>query len=343
MRSAPRCSALLSASFLAVSLAACGGYNSMFPRREDIFKPIPVELGATRVQGSDTSYVLGGRGYQLVVDDRALLPDAKTTLERIGSSWRQYFAADPATLTVVLRSPAERGERADSTPRAPAAPGAVVLVASRRFEEGDPREAMNARLLEGRVALPVARAWLAALANGGTPSTDTTAAASWRPPRDPRIPDWIESAVPALVVGAPDVEFVAARLTRERDKLLPLRTLLSGERPATARDSARRDESDDAPRARGRGEVRRQARDEPLSGARLFDAQALAFAEFLADREGRPFVGRVVTAALRGAPDEALREATLLPKDLDGLDRAWRSWLEDQAANAPGRRRAGGR
>ena len=343
MRPAFRFSAAaLPGVLLATSLAGCGGYNSMFPRREDIFKPIPIDLGDVSVQGADTSYVLGGRGYRLVVKDRDLLPDAKTTLDRIGASWRQYFAADPTVLTVVLRSPPAKGEKrasADSARPAPSA-GTLIVQTGRLFGENDPREAMNARMLEGRIAMPVARAWLASLANGGTPpAPDTSAAARqlrWTP-SDPRLPDWIESAVPQLVAGASDADFVAAEVARQRDKLLPIRSLLTAARPAVPRDSARRDERID-PRGGGRGErggFSRGGRNGPaLEGARLFDAQAVTFAEFLADREGRPFLGRVVTAAMgAGSIESALRDATTLPHDIDSLDRAWRTWLEDRAAN----------
>lgn len=336
-------SAALPVVLLAASLAGCGGYNSMFPRREDIFKPIPIEIGDVSVQGVDTSYVLGGRGYRLVVKDRDLLPDAKTTLDRIGASWRQYFAADPAVLTVVLRTPPVKGEKrppADSARPTPTA-GTLVLQTGRRFGENDPREAMNARMLEGRIAMPVARAWLASLANGGTPpAPDTSAAARqlrWSP-SDPRVPDWIESAVPQLVAGATDADFVAAEVVRQRDKLLPIRSLLTAARPAVPRDSARRDDDRSDPRGGGRGDrgYSRGGRNSPaLDGARLFDAQAVTFAEFLADREGRAFVGRVVAATMgAGSIETALRDATTLPHDIDSLDRAWRTWLEDRAANA---------
>ena len=344
MRSALRLSALSSV----VALAACGGHNSMFPRREDIFKPIPLEIGDVSVQGGDTSYVLGGRGYRLVVRDRDLLPDAKLTLDRVGSSWRQYFSADPALVTVVLRSPPAKGAPAADSARPAPAPGSLVLVAGRRFAEDDPREAMNARMLEGRIALPIARAWLSSLAHGGTPPVADTGAAGRRrlwSPTDPKIPDWIESALPSLVVGAGDADYVASELTRQRDKLLTLRALLTSARPVVAGDSERRgDDMDPMEGRRGGGRVSRAVRGSPaLEGARLFDAQAVTFAAFLADREGRPFVGRVVAAAMTdGAIDSALREATVLPRDVESLDRAWRSWLEDHAANDRGRGRMGG-
>jgi hypothetical protein len=250
-------SAALPGVVLAASLAGCGGYNSMFPRREDIFKPIPVNLGDLSVQGGDTSYVLGGRGYWLVVRDRDLLPDAKTTLDRIGASWRQYFAADPTVLTVVLRTPPAKGEKrapADSARPAPVA-GTLVLQTGRLFDENDPREAMNARMLEGRIAMPVARAWLASLANGGTPPAPDTGVASRRlrwSPSDPRVPDWIESAVPQLVAGATDADFVAAEVARQRDKILPIRSLLTATRPAVPGDTVRRDDERRDPRQGGR-------------------------------------------------------------------------------------------
>ena len=334
-------SAALPGAVLAASLVGCGGYNSMFPRREDIFKPIPVNLGDVSVQSGDTSYVLGGRGYRLVVKDRELLPDAKTTLDRIGASWRQYFEADPAVLTVVLRTPPAKGERTaagDSARPAPTA-GTLVLQTGRLFGENDPREAMNARMLESRIAMPIARAWLASLANGGTPPAPDTSATSrqmrWTP-TDPRVPDWIESAVPQLVAAVRDADFVAAEVARQRDKLLPIRALLTATRPAVPVDSERRDDERMDPRMARSGRGGRGGRSGPaLEGARLFDAQAVTFAAFLADREGRPFVGRVVAATMgAGSIETALREATTLPHDLDSLDRTWRAWLEDRAANS---------
>jgi hypothetical protein len=34
-----------------------------------------------------------------------------------------------------------------------------------------------------------------------------------------------------------------------------------------------------------------------------------------------------------GSIETALRDATTLPHDIDSLDKAWRAWLEDRAAN----------
>ena len=152
-----------------VLAVGCGGYNSMFPRREEIFKPIPVEIGEERVQGADTSYVLAGTGYQVVARDRELLPEAKSALDRVAGNWRQYFGAEPAAVTVVLRPPARRGSRPDSVAPAPN-PGTtgVVFVAARRprDDERDLRSMPDLGMRDGATTLPVVRAWLSAPAGG---------------------------------------------------------------------------------------------------------------------------------------------------------------------------------
>jgi len=50
--------------------------------------------------------------------------------------------------------------------------------------------------------------------------------------------------------------------------------------------------------------------------------------QFLARREGRAFVGRLVDRVLDGATVEAaLADARSLPASLDALDRTWRVWV----------------
>jgi len=345
-----------------VTVAGCGGYNSMFPRREEIFKPIPVSLGEERVQGSDTSYVLAGTGYQIVTRDRELLPDAKSTLDRVAGIWRQYFGAEPAAVTVVLRPPMRRGSRPDSVTPAPN-PGTtgVVFVAARRpsDDERDRRRMPDLGMRDGASTLPLVRAWLSALAGGysgssapAAPAVDTGAGSPRSPfarVDDPRLADWIESAVPSLVVTAPDAEIIALQLTQHPERILPLRTLLTSARPTSGADSSARDRQTDSDRVAqrgGRGGPPAGGRGVPtLSGARLFDAEAVSFANFLAEREGRPFLGRVVRVLIAGGPlEDALKDVTVLPRDVEGLERAWRSWIEVQASNAKdrGRRRAAG-
>ncbi|MFL5578144.1 MAG: hypothetical protein ACJ79S_19505 [Gemmatimonadaceae bacterium] len=335
---------------LLAPLAACKTLRETFPRREDVFKPIPVSLGEERVTGKDTSYVLAGRGYQVITRDRELLPDAKTALDRTSSAYRRYFVADPPTVGVLLRTPPRKGARPDSL----AMPGArVVTMTGWRERDDDPRRGMlPPEVRSGFVALPLARAWLAALADSlagpladslrapasapagtGSPASAGRAAAT-AAREDPRVPDWVERAVPALVAGEGSVDFVSLQLAQHPDKLLPLRSVVTAPRPAAPADS---DQGARGGRGTPRGGGRRGGA--PLSGAALYDAQAVSFAEFLAEREGRQFVGQLATALIRGRSfDQAIAGAGTVPHDLDTLDRAWRGWLEVQRADYESRR-----
>jgi hypothetical protein len=343
---------------LLAPLAACKTLRETFPKREDVFKPIPVSLGEERVAGKDTSYVLAGRGYQVITRDRELLPEAKTALDRSSAAYRRYFASEPPTVGVLLRAPRRKGQRPDSL----AMPGAhVVTMTGWRERDVDERRGPPPEAQSAYAAIPLANAWLAALADslsgplpdslraaasasgapaGGADRPGGTRAAGTR--ADPRIPDWVESAVPALVAGSFGTDYVSVQLARQQDKLLPLRSIVTAPRPAAPSDSGRdaRGGRSGGTQTRGRGGSRSLP---ALSGATLFDAQAVSFAQFLAEREGRPFVGQMTAALLRGRPfDQAIAGASTVPHDLDALDRAWRAWLDVQRADfesrGPGRR-----
>lgn len=362
---------------LLVPLAACKTLRETFPKREDVFKPIPVSLGEERVVGRDTSYVLSGRGYQVITRDRDLLPDAKTALDRTSSAYRRYFAADPPVVGVLLHTPPRKGQRPDSL----VMPGAhVVTMTGWRESDDDTRSgALPPEARSGFVALPLARAWLAALADSlagplpdslrapaskpATPGPATTPTPTPTPgptasrpapagpaagpaSDDPRVPDWLERAVPPLVAGSMGTDLISLQLAQHPDKLMPLRSVVTAPRPAAPADASQDGPANRNGRAMPRGGYPAQGRGvrgaPALSGAALFDAQAVSFADFLAQREGRPFVGQVATALIRGRSfDQAIAGATTVPRDVDTLDRAWRAWLDTQRADfesrGPGR------
>ena len=65
-----------------------------------------------------------------------------------------------------------------------------------------------------------------------------------------------------------------------------------------------------------------------LEGAELFRAQAIAFALFLAEHEGREFLGILTDRLLSGESAEtALTAAATLPDDLAGIEKAWKDWM----------------
>src|SRR5688572_28752378 len=86
------------------ALSACSSIREMFPSREEVFKPIPVTIGDTRVIGDDTVYVLESPEYELVAPMRELLPDARKALDHTAREYRRVFGDDPQRIVVELRA-----------------------------------------------------------------------------------------------------------------------------------------------------------------------------------------------------------------------------------------------
>jgi hypothetical protein len=60
----------------------------------------------------------------------------------------------------------------------------------------------------------------------------------------------------------------------------------------------------------------------------MFYPQVLTLAQFLAEREGPEFIGRMAENFARGrSMPEILRGARNLPADLDSLQRVYAAWL----------------
>jgi hypothetical protein len=324
----------------------CGGsLRKAFPRREDVFKPVESTLGEERVVNGDTSYVLRGPGYELYARDRDALPDGQDALDQASASFRRFFSQTPPVVAVELRD-------SDRDTLALGANGRrAVVLATRRPDERQRRGFAGSGVPTG----PLVRAWLAARVDDLAGRVPPTTAASptvvpaggrapgtrgWRD--DARVPDWLETALPALVTDAPATEFLTQRLADAPDRLLPLATLFASSRPTATRDSGLVEELRDGrqPRGRLRGAIdRRGNANAPLAGALLFDAQALSIAQFIRQREGPAFLGTVTDALLRGGSVAAvLPQATTLPKTVDALDTAWRAWLRTEREDSERRR-----
>jgi hypothetical protein len=306
----------------------------MFPSREEVFKPIPVTIGDPRVIGDDTVYVLDSPEYELVAPMRELLPDARKALDQTVREYRRVFRDEPKKIVVELR-PVARDRVSDGwipdtvepadEPRRAVAP---VIVSEKRSSRPPVAPA-------GFLMLRAARAWLLARADYRVgrplPSAPGTA------PRfgdDARIPDWIEDAITDLVGGSPAQEMYVMRLA-ERPETLSLRDVLESARPEAAKDAQRRIQLPPTASTRPAGGVFMggpPARDRGrLEGAELFRAQSVAFAIFLAEHEGREFLGSLTDRLLSGEPAaSALASATTLPDELPEIEKAWREWMMKQ-------------
>ena len=324
----------------AAALTGCAGMQGMFPRHEDVFIPLESSTGEMRVVGGDTSYVLQGEGFRVVADDRRLLESVKQPLDDVAATYRRYFGAAPRVVRIRLVG-VEGSRRPDSTILRPDSAGTVVVPI--RVLDDRQRAMMRGRGRRGGITRPVVRAWLAALGDsvGAGPAADATTGAG--PRRG--LPDWAVQALPPLITGEPAPELMVVRAAQAADRLIPLRAVVTGARPAPdsggrGRDDSWRDPALD-PSLERAGEGRRGGgRDDDrrlpvLTGSSLFDAEAVAIAEYIAQREGRPFLGRAAALMAAGASfEEVLLQGRSIPRDIDGFERDWREWLAKQAAEA---------
>ena len=320
----------------AVLLAGCAHFKEWFPSHEDVITPIEPNVGVAHIVGKDTTWTLTGAGYELTSNKRSLLPVAQTALDGAASDFRSYFAGDPPTIPIVAIQAPRRGQRPDTARlRQITASGATPLFVRTADQE-------RGRYGPGQdfvVVSPVVRAWVNALATAGRRDTAIAPAAR------PAVARWLATAIPVLVVGNPDPDLVSLQVAKYPDRIVGLRSIFSGDRPTpTAEDSrdsvVRANPFDrDADRSQlgrrsGRGAFpMSRGGDLPaLSGAPLWDAEAISVAWFLAAKEGHAFLGHAARTMLAGGTiDDGLAGARMVPRDVDGLDRAWRDWLVQQA------------
>ena len=321
----------------AILVAGCASFSSAFPSHEDVFTPIAPTVGVARVQGKDTTWVLTGTGYELTSTNRALLPSVQTALDAAATDFRAYLGGDPPTVSVVALQ-LKRNQRPDTARVSQIRASGAIPVFVRLAEQG---RGMAVGMTSGDDMLsvsPVVRGWMSALASapasGAATTTGTTSSAG--------VPKWLEVAVPSLIGGWSDADILSAQVGLHPDRIIGLRSIFSGQRPADDSSArARRDndlnrEFDRRGREGNRREyqaARRNPKDLPaLSGAALWDAEAVSITNYLASREGRPFIGSTARALMSGATmDAVLGGAQMVPRDVDTLDRAWRDWLATQA------------
>jgi hypothetical protein len=180
---------------------------------------------------------------------------------------------------------------------------------------------------------PVVRAWVSAMTSAPNAAAVTGTSASAGVPR------WLEVAIPSLIGGWSDADIVSAQIGMHPDRIIGLRSVFSGERPAgdTTRRARRDDDAFDGAGRDRRRDGYQRTRPDPkdipaLSGAALWDAEALSITNYLATREGRPFIGTATRALMAGATmDQVLSGAQMVARDVDTLDRNWRDWVASQA------------
>ena len=288
-------------------LAGLGLGCSFFPKHEEVYIPIPLDIGQPLIEGDDTLYVLGGIGYRVIAPRQQVLADVQHDLDAAARQFQTYFDALPDTVTVRYIDSLEVREIRDfemlRLGGARVENGEIILPAR---PVGRMRNAPNAQP-PFRASIAAAHLWIDAHArrihagrHAAPGATDSL-----------RVPAWIESAMSdLLIVGS--MPGGAPQLWRSREDLVSLRDLFA---MSSLMETSERGRP-------GRGAVEKW---------NLLRLQSASVAAFIADREDPRFLGELAERLFAGVTiEEALRGAESLPGSVEQLEEQWRAWVRER-------------
>ena len=293
----PRWLAAALAATLVAPLAGC----SLFPRHEEVWEPVAPAIGERRITGTDTSYVVEGRGYQLVSESRQVLADVQPVADNASFRYRRYFGTDPAHVVAELIRARDLADTSAADSVLPPVDSARLVIPVRSRS----RDIRYANVSPQMAAQPLARRWLGARA-----ASEGDGAA---------MPGWVRVGMTEFIAATPLSEYLVSTLARDMKRAVPLAEFLTAPAPAYGESVT----GSQAQRPMSRGSRRR------LEGYALFAAQSIALLRFIEEREGTPFVTALYDRTARGeTPAAVLAEAQKLPTDPAALDAAWREWMK---------------
>lgn len=294
---------LLRLLLLPALVAGC----SYFPSHEEVYIPIPLQVGEQRIENGDTVYVLESTGYRLIAPRQQVLADARTDLDAAVRQFERIFGISPDTVTIryvdtlEMRNPGEREGQELS--------GARLLEGDLVLPTRPDVRARRGQVPPPRASPAAARRWMRSHARRirGDPEASTGAGDSLRAPA------WLMTGLADVIAYGVTTRGAQRQLWERRSEIIPLEELFA---LPTFMEG-------DPTRRLGRGQLERLT-------IRRF--QASSFASFVADREEPRFLGEFADRILAGrSVSEALRGAENLPTDVAELDRRWRDWVEAMA------------
>lgn len=294
-----------------LAATGCATLREMFPRRDEVFIPVPLPIGERRLVGGDSAWVLAGEGWEVRAGKQDPLIEADRILEASSRRWQRLFRGVPPLIVVEFHEwKGGRDRAAIDSVRAMADSARFVRVFY--VPEADQRRP-GASIVSPVIAMPVVLRWLAARLDSLAP-TVARAPGSIEP-----YPDWLETALPHWLTASATAAIGTQRIARlDADRLIPLAELLAMNRPPFPREEFR--EPGEPPPRMAAG--RRMQRPD------IFVAQSQALLEMIAEKEGEGFVGWMSDELARGSTMPAvLATAASLPRDVPGLERAFRDWL----------------
>lgn len=269
--------------------------------------------------------------YELHAPSDAIAQTVRVELDRGAATFGRYFGAAPPPIGVVVFKSVDEMRAFDWTPIQSRTSGVLPWLV--QFE-GNPT--VSASTVEGERALSHEACHMFLI--GQTSRTLGRAVVS--PPGsplsygDPALPDWFDEGVATLCEPESLHQSRVAQLRAAGDSTIPFPELFRMEHPAwrqlQAMLDAQRAATGDTAGRTGPGVTTLRVRRGALVGVRsgTFYSQTNSVLEFLAEREGPRFVGRLGEGLARGQTVEQVlaAHARTLPRDVAGLEREWKAW-----------------
>ena len=297
--------------FAVLATGGCKGFREMFPRREEVFIPVPLPIGERRLVGADSAWVLAGDGWEIRAPHQDPLVEAEKILEGTSRRWQRLFRGVPPLVVIEFHEwKGGRDRAAIDSVRAMSDSARLVRVFYVPEQE---MRGPSRSMVSPVVALPVVLRWLGARLDSVAP-TVARAPGSIEP-----YPDWIETALPHWLAATSTAAIGTSRVARlDADRLIPLSELLTMPRPPFPREEFREPGEPPPRMASGRR----------LQKPDIFVAESQALIDMIVEKEGEAFLGWMSDELARGSTiDAALATAATLPRNVAGLDQAFRDWL----------------
>ena len=294
-----------------LTATGCAALREMFPRREEVFIPVPLPIGERRLVGADSAWVLTGDGWEVRAPRQDPLVEAEKILEGTARRWHRLFRGTPPLVVVEFREWKGGRDRA-AIDSVRAASDSARFVRVFYVPERDQRQP-GGSIVSRVIALPVVTRWLSARLDSLVP-TAARAPGSIEP-----YPDWLESALPHWLAASTTAAIGTNRVARlDADKLIPLAELFTMALPPFPREEFREPGEPPARMSAGRR----------LQRPDIFVAESQALVEMIVEKEGEAFLGWLSDELARGSTmAAALATAASLPRDVPGLEHIFRDWL----------------
>lgn len=268
--------------------------------------------------------------YELYAPTDAIAQAVRGELDRAALTFERHFGAAPPPIGVVVFSSVDELRTFDWAPIRPRVRAVLPWIVQ---PGADPT--VSRSMVEGQRALAHEACHLYLIARTGVlldrPAGPVTGAGPSY--GDPALPDWFDEGV-ATLCEPPAVHATRVAAIRSAgDSAIAFAELFRMEHPAWRRIqammAAQRAAGDTSGAGRPGVVTVRVPAGSVAASPSIFYAETNSVLEFMADREGPRFVGRLGEGLARGLSVEQVlaAHARRLPRDVPALEREWKLWV----------------